>query len=102
MATLLYFNYDGQLYKFPIGTNIVTGKQIKKLIKTFLPQFTVYKSTRLWISGFNIRDCTMLVFRESGKVLVLTDDWLTTETEEGMPLPTINPLTLDDNIITID
>lgn len=101
MSTWLYFKYNDGEYKFPVGTNILTGKHIRKVIKTYIPTFVIYKSTRLWIGGYHINDSTVLIFDDS-KVVILTDEWTNTEDDNGLLVPTISTIVLDNTVIVID
>jgi len=97
----LYIDYNGSNYRLPIGTNILNGKQLKKLLK-YIGTITIYKSTRIWINGNYITNTMTLIFDQDRQhVTCITDEWGISE-ENGMELPTLNVISIDDPIITIE
>lgn len=88
MITYLFLKYEDNDYKFPIGTNILTGRLLRKLIKQFMSDtIALQKYTRLWLGGHYVSDDTILIYDEE-KVVLFTDEWGASE-ENGLIIPSI-------------
>lgn len=122
MLTYLFFKYKNEDYKFPIGTNILTGKLLRKLIKQYMyPTIILEKYSRIWIGGHYVSDESILIYNGDGgnggdngdggnggddggsveHVILFTDKWGVSE-ENGLIVPSIVTINVDDVTLYIE
>lgn len=102
MITNLLIEYVNNAYKFPIGTNILTGKLLRKLIKRYMSNtIAIENYSRLWLNGHYISDDTILIYNDDNNVTLFTNEWGGSE-EDGMFMPTIITIVVTDPIIYVE
>lgn len=102
MITNLHIEYNNNAYKFPIGTNILTGKLLRKLIKRYMfDTITIENYNRLWLNGHYISDDTILIYNDDNNVVLFTNEWGGSN-EEDRFIPSIITIPISDPIIYVE
>lgn len=97
----MYLRSLNEDYKFPIGTNIITGKLLRKLIKQFMySDIPLEKYSRIWIDSYYISDDTILIY-DNESVTLFTNEWAASE-EDGLTIPTIVTVNITSPILYIE
>lgn len=101
MITYLLLRYKDQEYKFPIGTNILTGKLLRKLIKKFMYE-TIHleKYSRIWLGEHYLSDDSIFIY-DVDRIVLFTNQWGVSE-EDGLFIPSIITKDIRDMILTIE
>lgn len=111
MITNIFLRYKNNEYKFPIGTNILTGKLLRKLIKQFMYEtIQLEKYNRIWLGEHYISDDTILIYpdnnnninnKNNNAIVLFTDVWGVSE-EDGLLIPSIVTININDVILNIE